>query len=238
MHVNFISSRDTGETRISYVWSDDVSIIQGENTNATIREIFSSFLHNYQKELKTITGSDFVFESVDPMDYKLHRVHLNRGGSYIKSPKWLENKKAVINPKNENDVECLGWSIIYALNYNEIMKKEFENIFKKIKHEDKNFSSHKRDWEYFEQNNESVALKVLFSSKDSGEITLLYKSEYNLEQENKVLLLMINDDNEKYYFAVKNKLELCSPEWLRSKKESITNEDNCFQNALNNSLDY
>ena len=50
---------------------------------------------------------------------------------------------------------------------------------------------------------------------------------------------MINDhDNEKYYFAVKSKLELYSFEWLRSKKESITNEDNCFQNALNNSLDY
>ena len=51
---------------------------------------------------------------------------------------------------------------------------------------------------------------------------------------------MINDDdNEKYYyFAVKSKLELCSFEWLRSKKESITNEDNCFQNAFNDSLDY
>ena len=48
---------------------------------------------------------------------------------------------------------------------------------------------------------------------------------------------MIND-NEKYYFTGKSKLELYSSEWLRSKKESITNEDNCFQNALNDSLDY
>ena len=48
---------------------------------------------------------------------------------------------------------------------------------------------------------------------------------------------MINDD-EKYYFAVKSKLELYSSEWLRSKKESITNKDNCFQNALNDTLDY
>ena len=121
------------------------------------------------------------------------------------------------------------------------MKKEFENIFKKIKHEDKDFSSHKRDWENFEQNNESIALNVLFSSKDSEEITLLYKSEYNLERENKVLLLMINDDddNEKYYyFAIKSKLELYSSEWLRSKKEAIINGDNCFQNALNDALDY
>ena len=49
---------------------------------------------------------------------------------------------------------------------------------------------------------------------------------------------MINDDEKYYYFAVKSKLELYSSEWLRSKKESITNEDNCFQNALNDALDY
>ena len=148
------------------------------------------------------------------MDYKPHRVPLRRGGLYVISPEWLTNKKATINPKNKNDYECLRWSIISALNYNEIMKKEFENIFKKIKHEDKDFSSHKRDWKNFEQNNESIALNALFSSKDSEEITLLYKSEYDLERGNKVLLLIINDDNNEkyYYFAVKSKLELYSSE--------------------------
>ena len=139
MHINFIFSRDTGETRIYYVQGDNVSIIQGENTNDIIKKNFNSFLHNYQEELKIIKGSDFVFESVDLLDYKLHRVRLKRGGSYIKSPKWLENKKATINSKNENDDECLRWSIISPLNYNYIMKKEFENIFKNIKHEDKVF---------------------------------------------------------------------------------------------------
>ena len=49
---------------------------------------------------------------------------------------------------------------------------------------------------------------------------------------------MINDQEKYYYFGVKSKLELYSSEWLRSKKESITSEDNCFQNALNDSLDY
>ena len=121
------------------------------------------------------------------------------------------------------------------------MKKEFENIFRKTKHEDKDFLLHKRDQENFEQNNELIVLNVLFSSQDSEEITLVYKSEDNYNRENNALLLIINDDddNEKYYyFAVKSKLELYSSEWLRSKKESITNEDNCFQNALNDSLDY
>ena len=89
MHVNFISPRDTGETPIYYVWSDNVSIIPGENTNVIIKKTSKSFLHNYQEELKMIKGSDFVFESVDLMDYKLHKARLKRGGSYVKSPKWL-----------------------------------------------------------------------------------------------------------------------------------------------------
>ena len=106
MHVNFISSKDTGESHIYYILSDNVSIMQGKDAY-DIREIFGYFLHNYQEKLKMMKGSDFVFESVDLMDYKLHKVRLKRGGSYVKSPKWLANKKATVNPKNENDDECL-----------------------------------------------------------------------------------------------------------------------------------
>ena len=79
----------------------------GSNTNNIIKELFQFFLHNYQEELKIISGSEFNFESVELMDYKLHRVRLRRGGSYIKSPKWLLHKGATINPKNENNDECL-----------------------------------------------------------------------------------------------------------------------------------
>ena len=225
VHLNFISSKDTGENLTIYVWSDNVSITWGSDADDIIRELFRSFLHNYQKKLKIIKGSNFAFESVVLMDYKLPRVRLKRGGSYIKSPEWLLHKKATINPKNKNDDECLRWFTISALNYNETTKKEFENIFKKIKHKDKTFSSHQRDWENVEQNNESITINVLFSSQDSEEITLIYKSQHIYNRENNVLLLMINDDDDdddddekKYYFAVKRKLQLYSSEWLRNKK--------------------
>ena len=101
--------------------------------------------------------------------------------------------------------------------------------------------------EKFERNRKSITFLVLFISRNSEEIKLVYKSEHNLKRENKVLLLINDndddddddDDDEKYhYFAVKSKLELYSSEWLKSKKQSITNENNCFQNALNVSLDY
>ena len=43
----------------------------------------------------------------------------------------------------------------------------------------KHFSSNQKDWENFEQNNESIALNVLFASENSEEITLVYKSKHN-----------------------------------------------------------
>ena len=96
MHVNSISSKDTGETRTIYVWSNDESIMWGSDTDNIIRELFNYFLNNYKEEFKIISGSEFDFESAELMDYKLHRVGLRRGRSYIKSPEWLLYKGEAI----------------------------------------------------------------------------------------------------------------------------------------------
>ena len=37
--------------------------------------------------------SEFVFDSVDFLHYNIHQIILNRGGSYIDSPKWLKNRQ-------------------------------------------------------------------------------------------------------------------------------------------------
>ena len=103
--VNFISSEDTGKTR-TVVWSNNMKIMWGSDTDDIIRELFEIFLRNYQDELKIISGSEFNFESVELMDYKLHRIHLKRGGLYLKSLEWLLHKRATTNPKNENDEKC------------------------------------------------------------------------------------------------------------------------------------
>ena len=79
-----------------------------------------SLLNRYQKGLEeSMKGSEFVFGNIDSLYYKLHRLSLNRGGSYIDSPKWLENKKATINPKN-NDENCFQYALTVALNHEQI----------------------------------------------------------------------------------------------------------------------
>ena len=39
---------------------------------------------------------------VDLLYYKFHIISLNRGRSYIVSSDWFENKKATINPENND----------------------------------------------------------------------------------------------------------------------------------------
>ena len=61
MHVNFISSKDTGEIRMIYVWSDNEEIRSGNETDDIIKELFKSFLNNYQKEEIILRkGDDFI----------------------------------------------------------------------------------------------------------------------------------------------------------------------------------
>ena len=73
-------------------------------------------------------GSEFVFDNVDLLYYKLHKISLNRGGSYIDFPEWLRNKKSTINSKNDDD-KCFQYAITVALNHEQI-KKDAQRISK------------------------------------------------------------------------------------------------------------
>ena len=98
--------------------------------------------------------------------------------------------------------------------------------------------SHQRDWEEFEQNNTSIALNILLVAHDSEEIKLACKSNYNKRKNQVILLINTDEANNCYYFGVKYLSELYSLGQLRSKKELIINDDNDFQNALNDALNY
>ena len=120
MHVNFVSSNDTGEIRTIFVWSDNEEIRLGNETDDIIKGLLNSFLNNYQKEEIVLrNGSNFVFESVDLLSYHIHKIGLRRGRSYIKSTEWILNKRATTNPKNK-DNKCFQYSVTVALNHQNI----------------------------------------------------------------------------------------------------------------------
>ena len=148
-----------------------------------------------------------IFDGIDVLYYNLKKISLNRGGSYIDSPKWLKNKKATINPKNNND-KSFQYAVTVALNYEQI--RSHPERISNIKHfisqynwKEINFPSNRKVWRKFEPNNKSVAFNILYIPYITEKIGHAYKSKHNLNRENQVILLMITDGKKWHYLAVK-----------------------------------
>ena len=101
--------------------SDNIKIVMGSEADDVIAELFESLLQKYQDGLEeSMKGSEFIFDSFDLLYYHLQKRSLKRiGSSNIDSPKWLKNKKATINSKN-NDNNCFQYALTAALNYQNI----------------------------------------------------------------------------------------------------------------------
>ena len=127
MVISFIFSKDSDEVPTMRTKSNNIEIMMGNETDEIIEELFESLLQKYQEGLEEkMRGSEIVFDGIDLLHYNLYKISLNRGGSYIDSPKWLKNKKATLYPKN-NDEKCFQYALTVALN-NEQIKKHPQKI--------------------------------------------------------------------------------------------------------------
>ena len=115
--IKFISSKDTEEQRVMNLNSDNISYTSYNDANEVVNESLRS---KYQDNLETsMKGSDFIFDSVQLIYCKCHEVNFKLSDLYIDSPKWINNKKATINPKNEED-KYFHYAATVALNYEDI----------------------------------------------------------------------------------------------------------------------
>ena len=96
--INFICSKDTDEEHKS----DNIEIMINDKTDEVIEELFQSSLSRYQIGLETLMQcSDFIFDFVNLLYCKSHKINPNRGRSYIDSPDCIKNKKTTINLINK-----------------------------------------------------------------------------------------------------------------------------------------
>ena len=153
MHVNFISFKDTGETHTINILSVNEEIMLGNKTDDIITNLFESFLDNYQREEQIMRGgSDLIFEGVELLDYRLHKISLKRGKLYINSPEWIINKGATIDSQNYFDNNCFQYATTVALNHQNIEDhperiSNIEPFIDKYNWKNIGFSAHQNDQE-------------------------------------------------------------------------------------------
>ena len=70
-----------------FLKSNNIEFMPYDNANEVVNELFESLLSRYQIGLQTsMRGRDFIFDSVQLLYYKFHKINFKRGGSHTDSP--------------------------------------------------------------------------------------------------------------------------------------------------------
>ena len=82
--------------------SDNIEIMTNDEADEVVKALFGFLKNIYLNDLGSMKGSKFVFDYVQLLYYKCHKINLSRDQSYRDSPDWIKNKKATINRFNKN----------------------------------------------------------------------------------------------------------------------------------------
>ena len=104
---NFISSLDNDEERVMHSKSDNIEIMINDEADEVIKELLKN-------NLESMKGSEFVFDYIQLLSYKCHKINPKCSELYINSPDRIKNKKATINPMNKKDNKCLQYAVTVA----------------------------------------------------------------------------------------------------------------------------
>ena len=108
MTSNFIYSEDyNDEDCAMHSKSDNIEFMSSDEADEVTKTFFLSQLKkSYQNNLESIRCKESVFDYIQLLYYKCHKVRFIRSGVYIDSPYWIKNRKATINPINKKDNKC------------------------------------------------------------------------------------------------------------------------------------
>ena len=183
------------------------------NMNEIVNEMIAHM--RWQIENPPLLNSRFVFDEVLYIDVDFHQLNLTRGLSYLPLPKWLARKKAIINPKNE-DQECFKWAIITASRWEEI-DKDPQRISK--------LKRFKADF-YWSGIGFPVSVKDIkkFELKNQVSINLLAIEDRQIyicrkggNYERVINLMIISESNREHYVAIKSLSRLLSSQNTKHK---------------------
>ena len=90
---NFIFSLDNEEEHVTHSKSNNIEIMNNDEADEVIKELFNSLQKRYQSNLESMKGSELFFDCVQLLYYKCHKINPNCGGSYIDFPDWMKRQK-------------------------------------------------------------------------------------------------------------------------------------------------
>ncbi|XP_022795526.1 uncharacterized protein LOC111334103 [Stylophora pistillata] len=186
------------------------------------KELYEECVEKMIKSLEKFerSGSGWTFYQVEGLD--LHTVKYTplKGSSYIKLPKHLADKKAIINMENEDD-ECFKWCVTRALNpvqsnptrITKILRKQAE----KLVWGGISFLMEVKDIHRFEKLNPEIGVNVYMYENGLNPLRVSSKGQ----EQSLIDLLLIQDGDKKHYCLIKNLSRLVSSELSKKKAKKF-----------------
>ncbi|XP_039295264.1 uncharacterized protein LOC111056839 [Nilaparvata lugens] len=179
-------------------------------------------------------GSGWVINSIECFDLNIVCYKPIYSGTYVPTPKKLDNKKSTINIKNE-DQRCFLWSVLAY--FNQDQKHNRVRDLKKYSHSvnvgDLEFPLKIEDIPKFESLNVDICINVYDYIEECDTISPIYVSKYQ-SRLHKINLILLED---KHFIYIRNLSRLTlanvassyipTPKKLANRKSTINikNED-------------
>ena len=164
-----------------------------------IGQSFDEFLRN---------GSGWILESIDYLRLFSAEYAPMNGKGHIPTPKAIVDKKAIINPQNEND-NCVMYCIAASQHYGEIdqnnphLPAQYEPFFVRYNFEGCSMPMEIDDFTKFEKNN-NMAINVYHIKHDGNLISPLRITQREVKLEDYVNLLLIEGEEHSHYAWIRN----------------------------------
>ena len=219
------------ESRTGAVRSQTTTWIRFSKDDELVELAFNSRITNVYNlsDMDEIVGEMIKHmkeQTVLYIDIDFHQLDLTRGSSYLLLLDWLVRKKAIINPKNE-DQECCKWAVITASRWEEINNNpERISKLKRFKVDFDwsgiGFTVSIKDIKKFELRNQ-ISINLL--AIEDRQIYICRKGGNNYERV--INLMLITESNRKHYVAIKSLSRL-----LRSQNTKHKGKEYFCMNCL------
>jgi hypothetical protein len=195
-----------------------------------IKVAVSELLNEIHEKIESWDNKEgyWHLESVIHIDLKIREYKPLSGSSYIQTPKWISDKKATINIKNE-DQKCFKYCMLYHKHKNEI-KCHPERLYhykKWMNSEEFNFDIIKFPVEvndlkkFCKQNDVSINVYVV----NSNEIVPHLTCARDERKSDHINLLLLKDDEKSHYIYINDLSKLVG--------DQITKREHHFMQRIN-----
>ena len=210
LHANFHLNTDAAflTDPPAILSTDTIEVYDSSDVHDALNSTYENLVSAIEDILQR--GSGMVLDKLVALDIHLLEFAPFRATSYIPLPTWIQNRKAVINIKNE-DEKCFLWSVIAGL-YGDSHVRHRERVSHYLKYEKEfnlrgiSFPMALKDIPKFEWlNNVSISVYRYREGKAENQKGFVYPLKVSKEvNERHVDLLLIGDDDTNHYCFIKD----------------------------------